>query len=149
MDVLLVANPPARSGKNRERIDQAIDEFLARGASATLVTTEPEGRTIPKVVAEIDAGRGDVVVAMGGDGTFREVAAAVVGATRKLPMGMWPAGTANDQGKSFGISSRREALPENVGIVLDGVVRPIDAGVVEKRVGGEVTRRDLFFDSAG
>lgn len=149
MHVLLVANPTARSGKNRERIDHAIDEFLARGAHAELVTTEPEGRTIPKVRALVEDGRGDVVVAMGGDGTFREVGAALVEASRKVPMGMLPAGTANDQGKSFGISSHRDALPENVGIVLDGHVRPIDAGVLEKRVDGRVARRDLFFDSAG
>lgn len=149
MHVMLVANPTARSGKNRERIDHAIDEFLARGAECELVTTEPAGATIPKVRALVDAGRGDVVVAMGGDGTFREVGAALVEAARKVPMGMLPSGTANDQGKSFGISSHADALAENVGIVLDHHVRPIDAGVLERREGGRTVRRDLFFDSAG
>jgi diacylglycerol kinase family enzyme len=149
MHVLLVANPTARSGKNLERIEHAMDEFLARGAEAELVTTEPGGATIPKVRALVDAGKGDIVVAMGGDGTFREVGAALVEATRKVPMGMLPAGTANDQGKSFGISSHRDALADNVGYILDRRVRPIDAGVLSKRVDGKVTRRDLFFDSAG
>jgi diacylglycerol kinase family enzyme len=149
MHVLLVANPTARSGKNQERIDHAIDEFLARGASCELCPTEPHGATIPKVRALLNERRADVVVAMGGDGTFREVAAAVVEADHPLPMGMLPSGTANDQGKSFGISSHVDALAENVGVVLDGHVRPIDAGVLSKRVAGKVTRRDLFFDSAG
>lgn len=150
MHVLLVANPTARSGKNRERIEHALDELLARGVSAELLTTEPEGRTIPKVRAAIDAGGSDLVVSMGGDGTFREVGAAVVGATRKVPMGMLPAGTANDQGKSFGIRSGPAALEENVDVLLDGCVRPIDAGAIQALDEARaVVREDLFFDSAG
>ncbi|MCB9684622.1 MAG: hypothetical protein H6738_04510 [Alphaproteobacteria bacterium] len=149
MDLLLVGNPTARSGKNRERIEAALDEFLARGVDAELVTTEPEGRTIAKVRDLIDAGRGEVVVSMGGDGTFREVAAAVVSADRRVTMGMLPAGTANDQGKSFGIRSHPGRLEENVDIVMARHVQPIDAGIVRLMDGDRVVREDWFFDSAG
>ncbi|MEQ1503988.1 MAG: diacylglycerol kinase family protein [Myxococcota bacterium] len=150
MKLLLVGNPTAQSGRNRKRIEAALDEFLARGVDATLVTTEPHGRTIPKVRQAIDEGAADVVVYMGGDGTFREVGAAVVTADRKVPMGMLPSGTANDQGKSFGIGSGPNRLEENIDIVLAGYVRPIDAGRIAMiDDAGAVAHEDLFFDSAG
>lgn len=150
MRVLLVGNPTAQSGKNRARIEAALDEFLARGVEAELVSTEPHGRTIPKVRAAIEAGDHDVVVSMGGDGTFREVAAAVVAADRQVTMGMLPSGTANDQGKSFGIRSGPGRLEENIDIVLQGHVRRIDAGVVRALdEAGATVREDAFFDSAG
>jgi diacylglycerol kinase family enzyme len=148
--VVLVANPTSRSGKNLHRIDAAMDELLARGVDAELVPTEPHGLTIPKVRARIEQGGVDVVVGMGGDGTFREVAAAVVTASVETRMGMLPAGTANDQGKSFGIRSHPSFLEANVQIVLDGYVRRVDAGVIRALdEGGNVVREDLFFDSAG
>lgn len=150
MHVLLVGNPTARSGRNAEWIDAAFDELLARGVQAELVTTEPEGRTIAKVRAAIDLGQADRVIAMGGDGTFREVAAAVVTAHRAVSMGMLPSGTANDQGKSFGIASGAAHLEANLDIALSGQILNIDAGKIsaldESRA---VIREDLFFDSAG
>jgi diacylglycerol kinase family enzyme len=148
--ILLVGNPTAQSGKNRERIEAALDEFLARGVETELVTTEPEGRTIAKVRARIEAGDSDVVVYMGGDGTFREVAAAVVLASRPVVMGMLPSGTANDQGKSFGIRSGGGWLEENIDLVLQGHVRKIDAGrIVALDDAGATVDEALFFDSAG
>jgi diacylglycerol kinase family enzyme len=149
MKLVLVANPTARSGKNEERISAALTAFSGRGVRAELVTTEPEGRTIAKVRDLIDGSGVEVVVAMGGDGTFREVAAAVVTAKRRVRMGMLPSGTANDQGKSFGIASHPESLGENVDVVLAGEVRVIDGGLLQKKEGGKVVREDLFFDSAG
>ncbi|MEZ4237633.1 MAG: diacylglycerol kinase family protein [Myxococcota bacterium] len=150
MRILLVGNPTAQSGKNKERIEAALDEFLARGVEAELVTTEPEGRTIPKVRERIDHTSCDVVVYMGGDGTFREVAAAVVLAERDVPMGMLPSGTANDQGKSFGIRSGAARLEENIDVVLQGCIQRIDGGrIVACDDAGAPVDEALFFDSAG
>jgi diacylglycerol kinase family enzyme len=150
MKVLLVGNPTAQSGKNKARIEAALDEFLASGVDARLLATEPEGRTIPKVRAAIEAGTDDIVVSMGGDGTFREVAAAVVTAGREVPMGMLPSGTANDQGKSFGINSGNPRLEENIAIVLQGHVRRIDGARARAfDDGGSLVAEDLFFDSMG
>lgn len=150
MHVLLVGNPTARSGRNAEWIDAAVDELLARGVQADLVTTEPEGRTIAKVRSAITSSGADRVIAMGGDGTFREVAAAIVTADRLVPMGMLPSGTANDQGKSFGIPSGAQHLEQNLDVALGGQIFPIDAGRIEALdPSGAVLREDLFFDSAG
>lgn len=143
---LLVGNPTAQSGKNRERIEVALEGLRARGADVTLLPTEPHGATIGAVTRAIDAGGVDVVVAMGGDGTFREVAAGIVESARResVVMGMLPTGTANDQGKSFGLDADPDAIPRNCDVIVAGRETRLDAGVI--RTGGE---RILFFDSAG
>ncbi len=70
---LLVGNPTAQSGKNRERIDEALLLMKGAGIAADLLPTLPGGKTIGAVRDALDAGTYRVVIAMGGDGTFREV----------------------------------------------------------------------------
>jgi diacylglycerol kinase family enzyme len=61
-----------------------------------------------------------------------------------------PAGTANDQGKSFGIAASAKALEDNVRIILGGHTTQLDVGELTAfSDGGNALRRDLFFDSAG
>jgi hypothetical protein len=64
-------------------------------------------------------------------------------------MGMLPTGTANDQGKSFGLAAGAGALADNVAVIAGGRVTAIDAGRIEVIAGeARVIHRDLFFDSA-
>ncbi|MBN1606492.1 MAG: acylglycerol kinase family protein [Polyangiaceae bacterium] len=109
---LLVGNPTAQSGKNKERIEQALSLMKRVGIVGDLLPTLPGGRTIAAVRAALDGGAHRVVIAMGGDGTFREVAAGLYTSKRReaVAMGMLPTGTANDQGKSFGLDAAPEAL---------------------------------------
>lgn len=151
-ELLLVGNPTAQSGKNAERIERAVELFAARGVRAELFPTLPEGKTIHALAERIDRGVDDVAVAMGGDGTFREVAAGLLCSTRagSVKMGMLPTGTANDQGKSFGLQATADALARNVEVVCAGKETRLDAGRVElcdER--DRVLRSDWFFDSAG
>ncbi len=65
-------------------------------------------------------------------------------------MGMLPTGTANDQGKSFGLSATPEALADNVDVVCAGKETKLDAGVLcNVAADGSLHERTLFFDSAG
>jgi diacylglycerol kinase family enzyme len=90
------------------------------------------------------------VVALGGDGTFAEVAKAVLTAARPVRMGMLPSGTANNQGQSFGMSSQRTALHENLDLLAIGHVVHMDVGQVHRLdAQGRSVESDLFFDSAG
>lgn len=144
--LLLVANPAAQSGKNQERIDAAVAEFAARGVEVELFSTLPEGQTVAALAAKLAAAPGayTTVVAMGGDGTFREVGAALLelDPAARPPLGMLPTGTANDQGKSFGLAATPDALARNVEVVLAGRETQLDAGIVISD-----GRRDVFFDS--
>jgi diacylglycerol kinase family enzyme len=64
-------------------------------------------------------------------------------------MGLLPTGTANDQGKSFGLSAGAGALKDNVAVIKAGITTKIDAGHIQLLDAEDrVTRSDLFFDSA-
>lgn len=149
---LLVANPTAQSGKNAERIDRARAEFARRGVTVDFLATLPEGKTAHLVADTLNRSRSyNYVVYMGGDGTFREVAHGLLASPRskEVALGMLPTGTANDQGKSFGLSSSPEALDENIDVIIRGRETRLDAGwiTVDKGDGRSVVT--MFFDSAG
>jgi diacylglycerol kinase family enzyme len=150
--LLLVANPTAQSGKNAERIERAQALFFEHGLDAELFPTLPEGRTISELAARLRQEPDGVVVAMGGDGTFREVASAILetGRADGFALGMLPAGTANDQGKSFGLGASESDLPRNVQVIATGRETRLDAGHFEILDEAScTTERHWFFDSAG
>jgi diacylglycerol kinase family enzyme len=150
--LLLVGNPTAQSGKNALRIERARALFRERGVEGELYPTLPGGRTVGALAERLAASDDRVVVAMGGDGTFREVAAGILGSGRAdaIAMGMLPTGTANDQGKSFGLEASEQALPRNVDVVVAGTETRLDAGRLEALDEGGSTLSDtLFFDSVG
>jgi diacylglycerol kinase family enzyme len=146
---LLVGNPTAQSGKNQERIDRALALLRDAKLAATLLPTLPRGGTVRAVREALEADPSvRVVIAMGGDGTFREVAAGLFtsGARERVALGMLPTGTANDQGKSFGLDALPSALERNIEVIRAGHETKLDVGVYRT----DVTRTpDYFFDSAG
>jgi diacylglycerol kinase family enzyme len=144
---LLVGNPAAQSGKNKERIDRALSLLREAKLDVELLPTLPKGGTVGAVRNALEADPSlRVVIAMGGDGTFREVAAGLFTSTarERVALGMLPTGTANDQGKSFGLEATPAALPRNVDVIRAGHETMLDVGVYRA---GETT--DYFFDSAG
>ena len=144
---LLVGNPTAQSGKNQGRIDRARSLLEGAGVSCDFLPTEPEGKTTAAVTRALAQSPYGCVIAMGGDGTFREVAAGILDAPRKgeVALGMLPTGTANDQGRSFGLEAGDGSLDRNVAVILDAHETRLDAGRIE--LPGLAPH--WFFDSAG
>src|SRR5204862_3012640 len=62
-------------------------------------------------------------------------------------MGMLPTGTANDQGKSFGLDSGPGALERNVAVIAAGETVGCDVGLLIVERAQKPLHRDLFFDS--
>jgi len=148
---VLVANPTAQSGKAETWIARARELLDASGITHDFIPTAPAGGTVGAVRRAIDQGGVDLAIAMGGDGTFAEVAKGILGSTRagEVALGMLPMGTANDQGKSFGLRAGLDALAENVAVLARGVTSEMDVGVIQRLDEGDrVTHSDLFFDSA-
>jgi diacylglycerol kinase family enzyme len=143
---LLVGNPTAQSGKNAERIEQALRELAAAGVACDVLPTLPAGATIPAVAERLRRGSYGSVIAMGGDGTFREVASGLLesGRAAGVALAMLPTGTANDQGRSFGLESGESALASNLAVILAGHETLLDAGKLTTPAGAA-----WFFDSAG
>ncbi len=75
------------------------------------------------------AGRGDVLVAAGGDGTVGTVAGVAVDATATF--GVIPLGTLNHFAKDAGIPLQRAQAVQNI---VDGHVRDVDVGDLNGRI---------------
>jgi YegS/Rv2252/BmrU family lipid kinase len=118
----LILNPAADRGRAGERRG-AVSRFLEeRGMVAIWHPTRGPGGA-GSTVGELPDGA--LVVAMGGDGTVHEVAAACVG--RDLVMGVLPVGSGNDYVKALGIGTDLERA---LGVLVGGKVRVVDAGEV-------------------
>lgn len=147
---LLVGNPTAQSGKNAARIELARRLLDKVGVEHDFLATRSEGRTVGDVAKALSGGAYTGVIAMGGDGTFAEVAKGLLQSRSGVPLGLLPTGTANDQGKSFGLSSDPAQLERNVGVVAAGHVVPLDAAELHSFDElDQACAHDWFFDSAG
>jgi diacylglycerol kinase family enzyme len=150
---ILVANRTARTGKAEQAIDRAMTGLANAGLEPEFFATQPEGRTVVGLAERLE--REDVarVVYLGGDGTFAESAKAIILARERygvdVPLGMLPMGTANDQGRSFGISAGPRALEQNIKTIAQGCEQWLDVGRIEALDDGEVLRSDLWFDNCG
>jgi diacylglycerol kinase family enzyme len=146
MTLLLVGNPSAQSGKNAERIAIARKHLDLAGLSHEFLATRPAGATVSAVRDALADKQIQTVVAMGGDGTFAEVAKGLIaaGRTEEVCLGMIPTGTANDQGKSFGLSATPDAIEDNLAVIKHAYETRLDVGRIQTD-----NHNDLFFDSAG
>jgi diacylglycerol kinase family enzyme len=146
---VLFANPTAQSGKAAEWIRTARALLDEAQIPHKFVATEPHGKTITRVREAIDDDGARLVIYMGGDGTFAEVAKGIFASHHPAAcaMGMLPTGTANDQGKSFGLDSGPGALAHNVSVIAEGTMVGCDVGalIIERDL--KELHRDLFFDS--
>src|SRR5919112_6753308 len=118
----LVFNPTAnrsRAAARRVEISAYLEE---RGVGVEWHATEGPGHA-GKIVSELPDGA--LVVAVGGDGTVHEVAAACVGTRRVI--GVLPVGSGNDYIKALGIGISLERALE---VVVGGVERSVDTGEV-------------------
>lgn len=146
---MLFANPTAASGKAADWIRHARALLDEAQIAHRFVPTEPEGRTIDRVREVIDDDGCRVVIYMGGDGTFAEVAKGIFASQHagEVAMGMLPTGTANDQGKSFGLSAGPGSLERNVAVIAAGETVGCDVGALTVQRDLKEIHRDLFFDS--
>jgi diacylglycerol kinase (ATP) len=118
----LVLNPTAnrsRAAARRVEISAYLEE---RGVGVEWHATEGPGHA-GKIVSGLPDGT--LVVAVGGDGTVHEVAAACVGTERV--MGILPVGSGNDYVKALGVGTNLERALE---IIVGGAVQTVDAGEV-------------------
>jgi diacylglycerol kinase family enzyme len=116
--------------------------------------TLPQGATVAALAERLEAEDAARVVYMGGDGTFAEAAKAIILARERsgvdVPLGMLPMGTANDQGRSFGVEAGARAIDRNVEIIAAGIEQWLDVGRIEALdADGQAVARDLWFDSCG
>ena len=139
----IIINPHSGSGLQRGRLTEFVSLLRRRGRQVVeYVTTAPGDATRYAASACSDA---DAVVAWGGDGTVREIAASLAGTG--VPILPCPLGTENLLARELNIPSYPHRLAE----ILDaGLTRELDIGIVNGRTfllimgigfDGEVVRR--------
>jgi diacylglycerol kinase family enzyme len=122
---LIVHNPNAGSGRRRlmhsvlHALEHAGAEVAVQDASC-----ENTGRDIASEAAR--TGQYDVVVAAGGDGTIRGVAAGLRGA--ETPVGILPLGTGNVMASEIGLARKPHAIAR---YLMDGVAVPVLGAVAD------------------
>jgi diacylglycerol kinase (ATP) len=118
----LVLNPAASKGRAVARRGEISAYLEGRGIEVEWHATREPGHA-GKIVAGLPDG--ELVVAVGGDGTVHEVAAACVGTGRL--MGILPVGSGNDYVKALGIGTD---LGRALEVIAGGVIRSVDVGEV-------------------
>ena len=148
---LLIGNPTAQSGRNAERIARARALLDEHGVQHRFEATRPAGGTVDLVRRALDDESLATVVYMGGDDHIRRGVKGILASPRAaaVRLGMLPTGTANDQGRSFGLGSTDADLERNVRVVAAGHETLLDAGRIRTFAPHTPLADDWFFDSAG
>jgi diacylglycerol kinase family enzyme len=105
-----------------------IERLLAEAGHQARVELAA-GERLPELARKAVEGGADAVLAGGGDGTISGVAGALAGT--EVPLGVLPLGTLNHFARDLGIPL---GLADAIGVILAGVVTPIDVGEVNGHV---------------
>ena len=103
--LLLIMNPAAGTKKANPHLPEILSVFARAGYICLTCITQKRGDGTE--LAAKYAGWADLIVCIGGDGTFNEVISGVVRVGSQTPIGYIPAGSTNDFAASLG-------LPKNV-----------------------------------
>ena len=130
----VIWNPIAGAGNAKKVFFQVEARLKALNADFTHAMSEYPGHAVELTRQAVEQGK-ELIIAIGGDGTIREVAGQLVGG--EIPLGIIPSGSGNDLVRALKIPNDPIAALD---IALNGQVRKMDAGSAN----GEI-----FFNVAG
>ncbi len=124
VDYLLIYNPVAGNGASEKALLRAREILDGAGVSYEVWSSKYAGHSAELAKTAVEQGY-PCIVAVGGDGTVREVAMALIGT--ELPLGIIPCGTGNDYVRPLGIPLDVDA---DIDILLHGQRRRMDTGEI-------------------
>ena len=122
--VFVIINPNAGTRQARRFLPEIISVFNRAGYLCSVFVTEKRGDAVD--FARAHAGRADLVVACGGDGTLNEVITGLQLGGHKTPLGYIPCGSTNDFASGLGIST---APLMACNAIVSGQPRSLDVGL--------------------
>ncbi len=126
--VLIIMNPRSGTMRANRYLTEIAELFVRNGYMPTVLITTKQGDGT--VYAKKYAPEYDLVVAIGGDGTFNEVASGVLESGVRTPVGYIPAGSTNDFASSLGMGKDVILNAKNI---VNGEARAIDIGCFNGR----------------
>lgn len=124
---VVIYNPNSGHILNRSNMKNYKRLIETHGYTVTLIATEYHGHA-KEIVSHL--GYVDLVMSMGGDGTFNETVFGNLSRKNPLLLAHIPIGTTNDIGVMFGYG---KDIKQNIELCLTGVVKSIDIPMVNNR----------------
>lgn len=124
---VVIYNPNSGHTLRKKNIPLYKSIIESRDYSVTFIGTEYKGHA-KEIVSHI--GYVDLVMSMGGDGTFNEIVFGNLQRKTRLVLAHIPVGTTNDIGVMFGYG---KDIVKNIKMCLDGVVKGIDICLINNR----------------
>jgi diacylglycerol kinase (ATP) len=124
--VFVIFNPASGRGGGARRIDRFLSMLKKDMPGFSHAGTSRAGEE-GLLADQAISGGFNIIVAVGGDGTWSNVADRIVGSERNdVALGLLASGTGNDFGRNFGVSMRSPEVA--VRTLAGGVVRNVDVG---------------------
>lgn len=124
---VVIYNPNSGHTLKKSKINKYRAIIESYGYSVTIIGTEYHGHA-KEIVCHL--GYVDLVISMGGDGTFNEIVHGNLSRKKRLVLAHIPVGTTNDVGVMFGYGKNIE---ENIKMCLTGEIKGIDIPLINGR----------------
>lgn len=128
-DVCVIVNPASGRGRGA-KAEAGVRRAFASVGVTDIRTTSAKGDERTVALRAIEEGVG-TIVAVGGDGTWGNVANAIISSSADVRLALLAAGTGNDFAKTLGAPATDFAA--TAALVAEGVEKRVDVGEVEGR----------------
>lgn len=138
---VIIINPKSGKGINTkflEKIETILDNY---NYESEIILTEYRGHAT-KIIEKLDNDI-DLVISVGGDGTFSEVMNGNLKREKQLVLSHLPVGTTNDIGHMYGLGNN---LFTNLKLILEGEIKEIDVGLINNHAFTYVASFGKFMD---
>ncbi|OEF97616.1 diacylglycerol/lipid kinase family protein [Desulfuribacillus alkaliarsenatis] len=126
--IALFYNPVAGGGTFHTRLDTIISIMQEAGLQVVPWRIRNNKQLLTDMAA-MDLEGFHTIIAAGGDGTVHGVVNAMMHLGIKVPLGIFPIGTANDTARNLGISTDLEGYCR---VITDGQAEPVDLGKINQ-----------------
>ncbi len=126
--LLLIINPCSGQKTGKRYLASVVELFCRAGYIPTVFVTTAAGDG--RHITARHAARHDLVVCMGGDGTFNEVVSGLLDCGADVPIGYIPCGSTNDFASSVGLNKKLLKAAQDI---IDGTPRIFDVGLFGDR----------------
>ncbi len=126
--LLLIMNPCSGKMIGKRYLADILEKFCRAEYTPTVYITT--GRGNARELAAAHGGEADLVVCLGGDGTFNEVVAGLLSGGHTTPLGYIPCGSTNDFANSIGLNKN---LPKAADAIIAGEPHTYDVGLFGER----------------